>query len=250
MPRQLALRLILDDEATFDNFYCPPDKHTDVITNSPVVAYLRQCVGRWALRDAGNVGGTLLKDFVWLWGSHDVGCSHLLQAVCHDMDAHGQPVFYLSLSTWRELAPDVLTGLEQVSVLALDNIDEVAGIPAWEEALFHLYNRMAANQTPLLVAGRSSPQYAQFTLRDLHSRLQSAVVFQLHPLDDDTKLAALQMRAAHLGFELNDEVAGYLVRRCARSMSTLIAVLHELDRHSLETQRKVTIPLLKSLMNW
>lgn len=239
-PRQLALRLKLDDEATFDNFYGP--------ANQAVITHLRQCVGQWARRDTGNTGGTLLKDFVWLWGSSGVGCSHLLQAVCHELDAHGQAVFYLSLSGWRELSPDVLSGLEQVSVLCLDNVDEVAGVPEWEEALFHLYNRMAAGQTPLLVAARSSPQYTPFRLQDLQSRMQSAAVFQLQQLDDEGKMAALKMRAAHLGFDLNDEVAGYLVRRSERSMSALIAVLHELDRHSLETQRKVTIPLLKSLM--
>jgi DnaA family protein len=192
----------------------------------------------------------LLKEFVWLWGSPGVGCSHLLQAACHELDARGQTVFYLDLSLWRELTPDVLMGLEQVAVLCLDNIDDIAGVADWEEALFHLYNRMATGQTPLLAAARSSPQYTQFVLKDLHSRLQSAAVFQLQQLDDEDKTAALQMRAERLGFELGDEVAGYLVRRCERSMSALIAVLHELDRHSLETQRKVTVPLLKSLMNW
>lgn len=245
-PKQLALRLSLDDEATFGNYYCAADGSA----NLAVVAHLQQCVGLWAQRESDIASGILLKEFVWLWGSTGVGCSHLLQAACHELDARGQAVFYLSLSAWRDLTPDVLLGLEQVAVLCLDDIDEVAGIPAWEEALFHLYNRMAASQTPLLAAGRSSPQYTRFALKDLHSRLQSAAVFQLHPLDDEHKMAALQMRAAHLGFELSDEVAGYLVRRCERSMRALIAALHELDRHSLETQRKVTIPLLKALMNW
>tara|TARA_R100001039_G_C1852008_1_gene112706 strand:+ start:3228 stop:3974 length:747 start_codon:yes stop_codon:yes gene_type:complete len=241
-PRQLALRLRLDDEATFDNFYGP--------ANQATLTHLRQCVRQWTRHDdTGSTGGTLLKEFVWLWGSSGAGCSHLLQAVCHELDALGQSVFYLNLAGWRELSPDVLCGLEQLAVLCLDSIDDVAGIPEWEEALFHLYNRLAARQTPLLVAARSSPQYAPFTLRDLHSRLQSAAVFQLQQLNDDDKMAALKLRAGHLGFELNDEVAGYLVRRSARSMSALVAVLHELDRHSLETQRKVTIPLLKSLLD-
>ncbi|MEX0739760.1 MAG: DnaA regulatory inactivator Hda [Pseudohongiella sp.] len=247
-PRQLTLRLSLDDEATFANFYCPAAAEQSA--NAAVVAYLQQCAGHWAQRQSGDEGGTLLKAFVWLWGGAGAGCSHLLQAVCHELDARGQAVFYLSLSGWREMTPDVLSGLEQVAVLCLDDIDEVAGHPEWEEALFHLYNRMAALQTPLLLAARSSPQYTGFTLKDLHSRLQSAAVFQLAVLDDENKMAALQMRASHLGFELSEEVAGYLVRRCERSMSALMAMLHELDRHSLELQRKITVPLIKSLMNW
>lgn len=249
-PKQLALRLSLDDEATFSNFYCPVETTISGAANRSVVSHLRHCIEQWAQRDPGNDGGILLKEFVWLWGSAGAGCSHLLQAVCHELDARGQAVFYLSLSAWRELTPEVLLGLEQVAVLCLDDMDEVTGLPEWEEALFHLYNRMAAAQTPLLVAARSSPQYMRVALQDLHSRLQSAAVFQLQQLDDEQKIAALQMRASHLGFDLSDEVAAYLVRRCDRSMSALIEVLHELDRHSLETQRKVTVPLLKALMRW
>lgn len=249
-PRQLSLRLSLDDEATFDNFYCSDNRGAGESVNGAVVAHLQHCVEQWSQRQPGDARGTLLKEFVWLWGSVGAGRSHVLQAVCHELDARGQAVFYLSLSAWRELSPDVLQGLEQMGVLCLDDIDEVAGVPEWEEALFHLYNRMAALQTPLLVAAHSSPQYTRFALQDLHSRLQSAVVFQLELLDDDNKVAALKMRASRRGFDLSDEVAAYLVRRCERSMSALIAVLHELDRHSLEMQRKVTVPLLKALMNW
>jgi len=249
-PRQLSLRLSLDDEATFDNFYCPGDRGREKSANGAVVAHLQHCVEQWSQRQPADARGTLLKEFVWLWGSVGAGCSHVLQAVCHELDARGQAVFYLSLSAWRELSPDVLQGLEQMGALCLDDIDEVAGIPEWEEALFHLYNRMAALQTPLLVAAHSSPQQTRFMLNDLHSRLQSAAVFQLQLLGDENKMAALKMRASHRGFELSDEVAAYLVRRCERSMNALVAVLHELDRHSLELQRKVTIPLLKSLMNW
>jgi len=248
-PRQLALRLRLDNEARFDNFYCP-DSSTDSDSSEAVVAHLRHWIEQWAQRNTGNTGGTLLKEFVWLWGSPGAGCSHLLQAACHELDGHGQTVFYLDLSMSRELTPDVLTGLEQVAMLCLDNIDDIAGEAEWEEALFHLYNRMAASQTPLLVAAQRSPQYTEFALPDLHSRLQSAAVFQLQQLDDEHKKAALQMRASHLGFELSDDVASYLVSRCERSMSALIATLHELDQRSLETRRKVTVPLLRALMNW
>jgi DnaA-homolog protein len=245
LPHQLSLRLTLDEEATFDNFYLPPETG-----NASLVHYLKEQVARWAQPRSNVTAGTVLNEFVWMWGSTGAGCSHLLQAVCHQAAASDMMAFYLDLSAHAELDPSILLGLEDVSVLCLDKVDVIVGQTDWELALFNLYNRMAERQTPLLVASHRSPQHLLFALADLTSRLQSAVVFNLATLNDEQKALALQMRARRLGFELTAEVADFLVSRSERSMSTLFATLQRLDRHSMETQRKVTIPLLKSFMGW
>lgn len=245
-PRQLILRLILDEDSTFDNFYLPPDQSG----NSSLVQHLQTQLERWMQLHVSVASGTILSEFTWLWGGKGAGCSHLLQAVCHHAAANNLQAFYLDLSAYRELDTSILLGLEEVSVLCLDQVDVICGQADWELALFNLYNRMAEKQTPLLIASHHSPQHLRFSLADLASRLQSAVVFNLATLDDEHKAKALQMRAKRQGFELSAEVADYLVTRSERSMSTLFATLQKLDRHSLETRRRVTIPLLKSLMGW
>ncbi|MBU2099229.1 MAG: DnaA regulatory inactivator Hda [Gammaproteobacteria bacterium] len=249
-PQQLTFRLGLDDEATFDNFYTEPGSRNDVL-----MSFLRQAVPRFSSTHESSVSGTVLQNFVWLFGSQGAGCSHLLQAICHDADARGVSSFYLDFSVQpgsehSGLTPDVLQGLESFPVLCLDSVELLQGQAEWELALFNLYNRMAEQQTALIVAAKNSPIHLQFTLADLVSRMQSAAVFQLDTLDDNNKAAALKLRAQRRGFELSDDVAAYLVSRSERSMNSLFDVLKKLDQHSLETQRKVTLPLLKTLMNW
>jgi DnaA family protein len=80
--------------------------------------------------------------------------------------------------------------------------------------------------------------------------MQSSAQFYLQMISDDEKAVALKLRADCRGFELSDEVARYLVSRSERSMTQLLKVLTLLDKHSLSSQRKVTIPLLKSVMGW
>jgi DnaA-homolog protein len=245
-PRQLTFRLSLDDDATFDNFFIK-----DADSGSATAAlYLRRAVSRFACGSERTGSGTVLSDFVWLFGAKGAGCSHLLQAVCHDIDTLGLQSFYLDFSVQTGLTPDVLQGLESVSVLCLDSIELLQGSSDWELELFNLYNRMTELNTPLIVASKTSPKYLNFALADLNSRMQSAAVFQLDSLTDEDKAEALKLRAQRRGFELSDEVAAYLVSRSERSMSSLFDVLQKLDQHSLETQRKVTLPLLKTMMNW
>lgn len=245
-PRQLTFRLSLDDEATFDNFYIKAANSR----SAALIQYLRQAVSQFGEHQNHAGSGTVLRDFIWLFGAQGAGCSHLLQAVCHELDTLGRQAFYLDFSVQAGLTPEVLQGLESVSVLCLDSIELLQGNAQWELELFNLYNRMAELQTPLIVAAKSSPKQLVFNLADLNSRMQSAAVFQLDTLSDEDKASALKLRAQRRGFELADEVAAYLVSRSERSMSSLFDVLQKLDQHSLETRRKVTLPLLKTLMKW
>ncbi|MDP3517438.1 MAG: DnaA regulatory inactivator Hda [Pseudohongiella sp.] len=246
-PQQLTFRLSLDDDATFKNFFCG----SEGAPNNQIVHVLENALQRWVFQSRAKTrSGTLLEEFFWLWGVRGVGCSHLLQAICHEAELMGVRAFYLDFSRHTALHPDVLLGLESMALVCLDAIDELAGQPEWEMALFNLYNRMAESQTPLLIGAHSTPQQLQFKLPDLTSRMQSAVPFHLQMLNDEEKAVALKLRADCRGFELSDEVARFLVARSERSMTQLLAVLALLDKHSLSTQRKVTIPLLKSVMGW
>lgn len=246
LPQQLTFRLSLDDDATFRNFYCgAAESH-----NSWVVQYLEDALQRWIKQSTKAHSGTVLDEFIWVWGESSVGCTHLLQAVCHDAELLGVRAFYLDFSRNAALHPDVLSGLETMALVCLDSVDELAGQPDWELALFNLYNRMSEYQTPLLIGAQALPQQLGFKLPDLTSRMQSSAQFHLQMLSDDEKAVALKLRADCRGFELSDEVARYLVSRSERSMTQLLKVLTLLDKHSLSSQRKVTIPLLKSVMGW
>ena len=242
-PRQLPLRFSLDDEATFANFYLPAGEAG--LAGRQLLEHLERRLAVWRGGDQTAMPGTVLQDFTWIWGSKGAGCTHLLQAVCHAVGGLGQSAFYLSFSQMSQLTPDVLQGLEQMAVLCLDDVEQVIGNRDWELALFHLYNRMCESQTPLLVAAHTNPKYLTTALPDLASRLQSAAVFRLPVLSDEEKIAALKARASLRGFTLTDEVATYLLSRVDRDMPTLFGVLQDLDRLSLETGRRVTIPLLK-----
>ncbi len=77
-----------------------------------------------------------------------------------------------------------------------------------------------------------------------------ALIFQLHGLSDEDKLRALQLRASRRGLHLTDEVGRFILNRGSRSMNSLFDLLEQLDRASLQAQRKLTIPFLKETLGW
>jgi DnaA family protein len=227
MSTQLALPLGLRDDATFDNFFLGVNQH---------------CVT--ALIASASGSG---YPFIYLWGQVGAGRSHLLQAACHLATQKNRTSVYLPLFT-PDLAPQILQDLEHINLVCIDDIEAIAQNKSWEEALFYLYNRMRDTGQTLLIAGAHPPQRLGLALPDLVSRLAWGVVFQLHTLSDEDKLAALALRSKLRGLVLSEEVGQFLLRRCPRDMSQLFSILDTLDKASLQAQRKLTIPFVKSVL--
>lgn len=227
--RQMALQVSLEDTATFENFFA-------VDANKQLVDYL--------IADTSN----RLDQFVFLWGAKGAGCSHLLQAVCHNFDARGAASFYLPLQQFRDYSPEIFEGLESFPLVCLDELQAIAGHSDWELCLFSLFNRLRDSGTRLLVAAHCGPRELQMALPDLLSRLQSGVVFQVQGLSDEEKRKALQLRATLRGIALSEEVISYVLQRNDRSMQALFELLERLDQYSLQSQRRITVPLLRELM--
>jgi DnaA family protein len=226
MSAQLALNLRLRDRSSFDN-YCPG-------SNREALNGLR--------RIAEGVPGIL-----YLWGEPATGRTHLLEAACRRAQERGGAPAYLPLREVSPLGPGVLEGLERAVLVCLDDLDAVAGRSEWERALFGFWEARRAAGGAIVVAASVSPTRLGVGLPDLVTRLASATVYQLKPLDDEQKLSALRERARARGFELGEEAARYLLARYPRDLHSLFVLLDRIDAAALERQRRVTIPFLRSL---
>jgi DnaA family protein len=134
--------------------------------------------------------------------------------------------------------------------VCLDDVDAVAGIAAWEQALFHALNRLRDSRRNVLFAAAQPPAALAIDLPDLKSRLTWATVYSLPDLDDAHKSALLILRARQRGMSISNEVADFIVQRSSRDTAALMDVLEALDQQSLAQSRRITIPFVKSLMGW
>src|SRR5690348_5950733 len=106
---QLPLGLRLRDEATFANFHSG--------RNSKIITELK--------KTAAATGGRV----IYLCGSRGEGRSHLLQAACHEAHQHQRTSVYLPLGNLLSISPDMLDGLETLSLICIDDLQVIAGQP-------------------------------------------------------------------------------------------------------------------------
>lgn len=159
--------------------------------------------------------GRLAEPVVYLWGEPGCGRSHLLRAAA----ARG--------------------------VVAADDVESLEDDA--QVALFVRINAAREGACRVLAAGGAPP--ARLALRDdLRSRLGGGLVYQLHALTDADKAEYLRAEGARRGLRLGDDVVDYLLARARRDLPFLEAFLAHLDRHALEQQRRVTIPLVREAL--
>ncbi|KUJ81609.1 DnaA regulatory inactivator Hda [Microbulbifer flavimaris] len=232
-PQQLPLGVSLRDDATFDNFYLSGED-----ANRQVVEALQ-----------AFACGQSPEQVLYLWGEPGSGVSHLLQSACQSAEEAARTFQYLPLKDLMGMDPSVmLDGLEQLELVCIDDLHLVEGQPRWQEALFHLYNRVRDSGGQLLLGARKPPRGLELDLADLHSRLQWGLTFQLQALNDSDKLAALRRRSRLRGFDLPEDVAQYILHRSPRDTRALFQCLETLDRASLMAKRKITIPFVKEVL--
>ena len=134
-------------------------------------------------------------------------------------------------------------------MLALDDIDAIAGDRDAEHALFDLYNRCHAERASLLFAASAAPAQLGIGLPDLVSRLGACIQLVLKPLDEAERRGLLRERALARGIELDDGALDWLFTRRKRDVATLLDLLERIDAASLAAQRRVTVPFLRSLFD-
>lgn len=228
MNTQLTLGVSLKDEATFANYYAG--------ANGLLLQELK--------KTASGAG----ERVIYFCGVGGEGCTHLLQACCHEAHHHKLSAVYLPLAGLMDYTPAVFDGLESRQLICIDDLHLIAGKPAWEEGFFHVYNRIHDAGGRLLVTANVMPKLLGVVLPDVVSRLAWGMVFQLQPLTDAEKLQVMVMRAERRGMMLSEEVGKFILHHCPRHMATLFAAFEALDKASLAAQRKLTVPFVKAVL--
>lgn len=226
MSQQLVFDLLTSYPPSLDNFV------------AGVNAELLDHLGR-LVRGQANAALT------YIWGTAGTGKSHLAQAVRDESARQGlRPVWHNNASLATLDSGDALRGSRVVHVVEdVERLDETG-----RDGLFALINLSRLSPSVFILATGSAAPAALALKPDLRSRLSWGLVYQLHPLADDDKAAALARLASERGVLMSDDVVPYLLTHTARDMRALTALFDTLDRYALARNRAITLPLLREFL--
>jgi DnaA family protein len=185
---------------------------------------------------------------IFLYGGEGSGKTHLLNALCYQVRESQGRAFYLALKRLPKDAIASLQGLESLDLVCVDDLHVIAGDPAWEEALFHCFNRIREANGRLLISSQQRLSALQLGLPDLASRLAWGLRLPLLPLEDSDKLKVIELHSDTLGLSLPTDVQRYLLKHSDRSLAALIQTVDGLAQAALTHKRRITIPLAREVL--
>ncbi len=224
--KQLALDIGLASGPTLASFFAGP--------NDAVVRHLQL----WA----GNPTRSPVPTY--LWGAEGAGKTHLLKGVQEALREQGASAGeHVGWMDATLLEPPEYRD-HWVAVL-LDDVHLYTAVQ--QHMAFNWFVNAQTHHRWVLAAGQLPP--ADLRLReDLRTRLGWGHVFQLQVLSEPERRAVLRQEADARGIFLGDEVMDFMLTRFSRDLGSLMQLLHQLDGYALQTQRAVTIPLIRSML--
>ncbi|MEJ6023999.1 DnaA regulatory inactivator Hda [Ramlibacter sp. PS4R-6] len=220
--KQIALDIGLGAPPSLANFFAGP--------NEPALRHL--------LLWAGSPTRSPVPTY--LWGATASGKTHLLRATGQVLRDQGASCGWLDAGIAEPPAFD-----ERWAAVMMDDVHLYTAVQ--QHAAFNWFVNAQALQRGVLAAGALPP--ADLKLReDLRTRLGWGHVFQLQVLSEPERRAVLRQAADERGVFLSDEVMDFMLTRFSRDLASLMQLLQQLDGYALQTQRAITIPLIKSML--
>jgi len=231
LMKQLPLDIGLSLGPTF-NSYVPG-------SNQPALEHLLLWIGATERQSYRSPVPT------YLWGENGSGKTHLLKAVQQALGERGGTVGWLDPAVQE--APQF--NPEWAAVL-MDDVHLYT--PIQQQFAFNWFVNAVSTDAgmarPVVATGDLPP--AGLGLRDdLRSRLGWGHVFKLEILSESDRRAVLRQQADSRGIFLRDDVMDYVLGRFSRDLGSLMELLDQIDRYALQTQRGITIPLIKAMLD-
>ena len=224
--KQIALDIGLANAPAFSNFFAGP--------NTAALSHL----GLWA--------GSPLRSPVptYLWGEPGSGKTHLLKAAAASLQEQGARIGWLDTSVTEPPEFNDAWG-----AVFLDDCHLYTAVQ--QQAAFNWFVNVvnSADGQPRGVLAAGSVPPADLMMRDdLRSRLGWGHVYELQLLSEPERRGVLRAQADARGIFLSDEVISFVLSRFSRDLSSLMQLLNQLDGYALQTQRAITVPLIKAML--
>jgi DnaA regulatory inactivator Hda len=131
----------------------------------------------------------------------------------------------------------------------IDNCDMAVRDSDGQRALLRLYNLARAAGRQLLLTAQNPPAAWGITLADLSSRLNTAMVVDIEPPDDQTLWAITRKLFSDRQIAVDETVVAYVLSRSARSFTSLSRTVEALDKAAWAAKRPITIVLAREVLS-
>ena len=230
-PEQLYLNIKLDDSISLDKFI---ECHSTKVC----LKILRN-----SIKDQS------ISRFYFIWGKEGRGKSYIMEGLHRKYLEDGKTTFHFSFKDERITSPEILTNLESLEAIFIEDFDSMEFSEDWETGMFNFFNECYLTGTRIYLSSNTVSKELSINLDDLASRISSFTAIEIPEITEDEKIQALIQSSTRKGFLLDEKTINYIVSYTSRSLSDLLKLLNELDSFSLKMKKKISPSLIREMIS-
>lgn len=194
---------------------------------------------------------------LFLHGGSGLGKTHLIYAICGRI-WQNHPDYKLLYVKGEEFANELILAIRngttaefkekyrQADLLAVDDIQFIAGKESTQEEFFHTFNSLYECGKQIILTSDRPPKEIK-TLEDrLRTRFEWGLLVDVQPPDFETRMAIISRKADSLGLKIPEDVAAFIAGKLKDNVRQLEGVVKRLEAHANLTGAPITILLAEN----
>jgi chromosomal replication initiator protein len=196
---------------------------------------------------------------LFIHGSSGVGKTHLCHAIGNKISEiyPQKKVIYISSHLFqvqftdasrKNIANDFITFYQGVDVLIVDDVQELAGKTATQNAYFHIFNHLHSLGKQIVLTADKAPIDIQGLEERLITRFKWGMTAELHKPDIELRKKILGYKIKQDGLKISDSIVDYIAENVTEHVRDLEGIITSLVAHSLVYNREVDLELAKQVV--
>ena len=194
---------------------------------------------------------------LFLHGGSGLGKTHLIYAICGRI-RQNHPDYKLLYVKGEEFANELILAIRngttaefkekyrQADLLAVDDIQFIAGKESTQEEFFHTFNSLYECGKQIILTSDRPPKEIK-TLEDrLRTRFEWGLIADIQPPDFETRIAIIKRKAELLDLDIPNVVEEYIANHVKNNIRQLEGVVKKLNAYNKLAQTPPSILLAQS----
>jgi len=196
---------------------------------------------------------------LFIYGPSGVGKTHLVNAIgLRTKELHPEKrVLYLSAHLFmvqftdarkNNVFNDFMHFYQSIDMLIVDDIQELAGLTATQNAFFHIFNHLRQNGKQIIMTCDRPPVSLQGMEERLVTRFKSGLMAEMEKPEEQLRLSILHSIVKHDGLSIPDEVLNHISHSVTTSVRELEGIIHSLLAYSVVYGKDIDIEFAQRIL--
>ena len=196
---------------------------------------------------------------LFIYGPSGCGKTHLVNAIgMRTKELHPEKrVLYLSAHLFmvqftdarkNNVFNDFMHFYQSIDMLIVDDVQELAGMTATQNAFFHIFNHLRQNGKQIIMTCDRPPVSLQGMEERLITRFKSGLMAEMEKPEETLRRSILHSIVKHDGLTIPDEVLNYISRNVTGSVRELEGIIHSLLAYSVVYSKDIDLEFAQRIL--